>query len=142
MSPTPMAERSAGELVARAVDSFSELVQIHLDLAKAELVDDTRRLGKALVPLFVGVPLILLGYVLLCFAAAAALAPLIGAALALVVLAALHLGVGLAAARVTVIRLRKVEPVASTLSAELARTVRELVPQPPVEDATEVSDVH
>lgn len=73
-------------LVSRAVEAIQDLVVRHFHLAMVELETDTRGLGKELVLAIGGVPLVLVGYLILCLAAAAALAPMLGAAGGLAVL--------------------------------------------------------
>lgn len=116
-----------GEVLVGVVDAFSDLVQLHLTLAKAELARDAGRLATDLGPLAVGVPLLGVGYLLVCVAAAAGLATLVGPVWGFGALGLMHLTAGGIAVRVTVRRRSRPAPVDRTVGSEVARTAREMI---------------
>jgi hypothetical protein len=83
----------AGAL-SRLSEGLSRLISQHLELARAELTHAARTYAKEAAGLAVFVPLVLVGYVLLCAAAAAALAGPLGLPWALALVGAVNLGVG------------------------------------------------
>jgi uncharacterized membrane protein YqjE len=78
-------------LVKELVDALGTLLAGHLRLARAELGDDARRLGRRASLFGLAFAIGLVGYVLLGVAAALALAPRWGAPLAFLALGAVHL---------------------------------------------------
>lgn len=134
-------DRTVGEALARAVDAISDLIQLHLSLAKAEIRRDAARLGVDLLPVVLSVPLIVVGYLLLAFAASVALEPWLGAAGGLVVIGGLHVLVGGVALWMGVNRLRLGGPPALTITSELRRTaLHVVVPNATDRNAVEVVD--
>lgn len=87
-------DRNIAALVGRMADGFSKLVNQHIQLARAELGEDIRGMGKDVVHIAMVVPFFLVGYIFLCGALAALLASFIGWAGALGLVAAVNLGVG------------------------------------------------
>ena len=87
-------DRNIAALVGRMADGFSKLVNQHIQLARAELGEDIRGMGKDVVHIAMVVPFFLVGYIFLCGALAALLASVIGWAGALGLVAAVNLAVG------------------------------------------------
>jgi uncharacterized membrane protein YqjE len=101
---TEQTERGLAAIVGRMTEGFSRLVTQHLALARAELVEDLRGLGKDTALMVAGVPFVLLGYAFLCAALAALLERWVGWAGALALVGSLNLviggvGIGVAASR-------------------------------------------
>ncbi|MBS1150653.1 MAG: hypothetical protein H6Q89_2351 [Myxococcaceae bacterium] len=76
------------------VDALSDLIARHLKLAQVELKEDVRAIGIDVGKLAAFVPLVLIGYLLLCVAAALFLNRYMGADLAFLLVGAFNLGVG------------------------------------------------
>ena len=87
-------DRNIAALVGRMADGISKLVSQHIQLARAELGEDIRGMGKDVVHIAMVVPFFLVGYIFLCAALAALLASVIGWAGALGLVAAVNLAVG------------------------------------------------
>jgi len=69
--------QSAGvtDLVGRLVDGLGQLLGQHVALARLELGEEARTLGRTLGTLALFTPLLVVGYAMLCFGVAFALAP-------------------------------------------------------------------
>lgn len=87
-------ERGLAALVGRMAESFSRLVTQHLQLARLELTEDLKATGMNVALIVAFVPFILVGYAFACGALAAVLAPSMGWAGALGVVALLNLAAG------------------------------------------------
>jgi len=61
------------DLVGRLVDSLGQLIAQHVALARLELSEEARSMGRALGTLALFIPLLVVGYALLCLALALAL---------------------------------------------------------------------
>ena len=105
MSPLDPRDRNVGELVARAVDSFRELVSAHLAVTRAELASDARQFAHDVAPLGAAVPILLLGYAFVCVAAATLLSQSLGLVLGLAIVGGVHVVGGAIGVRVVVARL-------------------------------------
>jgi uncharacterized membrane protein YqjE len=75
-------EPSFGQLIGRTTHDLNELVRAELDLAKAEMRDEVKEAAKGVVLLGVGLMPVLIGAIVLVFAAAWALAAHTGNAVA------------------------------------------------------------
>jgi uncharacterized membrane protein YqjE len=84
-------ERGVAALVGRMADGFSRLVTQHLQLARVELAEDAKAMGLDVASIAVFVPFLLVGYMFVCGALAALLAPFTGWAGALAVVGAVNL---------------------------------------------------
>ena len=62
------------DLVGRLVDGLGQLLAQHVALARLEFSEETRGLGRALGTLALFIPLLVVGYAMLCFGVAFALA--------------------------------------------------------------------
>ncbi len=80
---TEQTDRGITALVGRMADSFSRLVSQHLTLARLELAEDAKAMGKDVARIVAFVPFVLVGYVFLCGALAVALSAWLGYAGAL-----------------------------------------------------------
>lgn len=65
------------DLVSRLVDGLGQLLAQHIALARIELGEEARSVGRALGTMAVFVPLLLVGYGMLCFALAFAMSTLL-----------------------------------------------------------------
>jgi uncharacterized membrane protein YqjE len=63
------------ELVARLVDGIGQLLAQHVALARIELSEEARSVGRAVGTMALFVPLLIVGYAMLCFGVAFALSP-------------------------------------------------------------------
>jgi uncharacterized membrane protein YqjE len=93
-------EQTAGvtDLVARLVEGFGQLLSQHVALARIEIGEEARTIGISLGKLALFGVFLLLGYAMLCFALAFALAPWLSMAGAVAAVGGLNLvagGVGL-----------------------------------------------
>lgn len=127
-------------LASRAVESFGELAQVHVSLARAELIHDIRGLARDIALLAFAVPLIATGYVLLCGAASSALTPWTTQAGGLAIVGGLNLGVGGIAAWRAAVSLRTPPQLISTVGADLALSAKGVLPNfalvPPNQEPT------
>lgn len=71
-------DRNIAALVGRMADGFSKLVSQHIQLARAEMGEDIRGMGKDVARIAMVVPFLLVGYLFVCGAIAALLASFIG----------------------------------------------------------------
>jgi uncharacterized membrane protein YqjE len=84
----------AKDALQRLIDGFQTLVREHLALAKIELKDDLRRLGRNAALSAAGVPALFVGYVLLMVSVALLLALALPTWLAFLIVAVLNLAAG------------------------------------------------
>jgi hypothetical protein len=132
--PAPTA--GVTDLVGRLVDGLGELLSQHLALARLEFGEETRGLGRAIGTVALFVPLLVVGYAMLCFGLAFALAHWLSLPGAVLLVGAVNLvlgGVGLWTARKAFVR-----PVLQDTTA----AVRESAQALRVETRREVSGVH
>lgn len=126
--PPDAGDNTFGEVAARAVDSFSDLVQVHIALAKAELARDASRLAHDILPLAAAVPLLLTSYLLLSLAFAAALSPWMSAAAGLGVAGLVNLMFGAMGVGFSLWRLGRAPLVTKSLTTDLVRTAASVLP--------------
>jgi uncharacterized membrane protein YqjE len=93
---SPLATPQARDALNRLIDGFQTLVREHLALAKVELKDDLRRMGRSAVLCAAGVPALLAGYLLFNVAIALALALALPSWAAFGIVAVANLGAGAA----------------------------------------------
>jgi uncharacterized membrane protein YqjE len=82
------------DLVARLVDGLGHLLAQHVALARIELAEEARGVGRALGTMALFVPLLVVGYAMLCFGVAFALAPWLSLPGAVLLIAAANLIIG------------------------------------------------
>ena len=119
---TEQTDRGISALVGRMADGFSRLVSQHITLARMELAEDAKAMGRDAARIAVFVPFVLVGYVFVCGALAAAIAPWLGWAGALGAVGAVNLvggGIGIMGA---VSRLKSRQVMDNT-SQELSKSV-------------------
>jgi len=104
MSPPPavdIKERGLSAQLGSLADGLSRLVAQHLALAKLELAEDLKMLGKNAGLIAAFVPFVLIGYVFLCVALSAWVAQSLGWAAGFAIVGGAHLvlgGLGIAVA--------------------------------------------
>jgi hypothetical protein len=130
-------EQPAGvtDLVARLVDGLGQLIAQHVALARIELGEEARLLSRALGTLAFFIPLLVVGYAMLCFGLAFALAPMLSLPGAVLLVGAANLvvgGVGLVRVR-AVLKRRHLEETA----AAVRESAQQLAPE-----TVEVGGVH
>jgi uncharacterized membrane protein YqjE len=95
---TEQTDRGISALVGKMADGFSRLVSQHLILARMELAEDAKAMGRDVARIAMFVPFVLVGYLFLCGWVAAVLAPWLGYAGAMAVVGAVNLvggGIGI-----------------------------------------------
>lgn len=126
MAPTEQVSMQFKQLT----DNLSRLVSEHVELAKAELTHTVISTGKDLAFVAIGTVFVAVGYILLACTASIGLGNVIGMALGFLVVAALHLVIGLSLALMFAKRLtaRQKAPMAVTTGAlaEDARFARQM----------------
>lgn len=118
-------ERGIASLLGELADGFSRLVSQHLALARLELAEDARALGKSAGTVVAGVPFVLVGYTLLMVALAALLRRWVGWAGGFAIVGGANLILGGAAIALALSRLSGRRMMEDT-SKELQRTTTAL----------------
>lgn len=124
MAPPPLSQPGVAALVRDVVDGLGGLVGGHLKLARAELAADARGYGRLAVRVSIAASLLLLGYGLLCVAAALALTRAVSPPVAFLVIGGVHVVAAAVGLRVFLTRTAR-PPLGATLS-ELNQTVTAL----------------
>lgn len=100
-SSTDPKDRGISAQLGNLADGFSRLVAQHLALARLELAEDVKVLGKNAAMVAAFIPFVLIGYVFLCVGIAAWVAQSLGWAAGFAIVGGVHLvlgGVGIALA--------------------------------------------
>jgi len=84
------------DLVSRLVDGLGQLLAQHVALARLELGEEARTVARAMGTMALFVPLLVVGYAMLCFGLAFALSPQLGVPGAVLLLGALNVAAGAA----------------------------------------------
>jgi uncharacterized membrane protein YqjE len=114
-------EPKVGALVRDIVDGLGTLVAGHFKLLRAELVADARGYSRVAVRVALAASLLLVGYGLVCVAAALALARVVGRPVAFLAIGGAH--VLAAAIGLRVVLARAASPPLGVTRAELDQTV-------------------
>jgi uncharacterized membrane protein YqjE len=109
-------------LVKETADGLGQLVADHIKLARIEMTTDAKSYMRDLVVLLIGVFVLAVGYGLVCIAAGAALAMVIGTPLAFAMLAALHVIAGAIVLSVAVRNMKRVQLMQET-KEEVSRSI-------------------
>jgi predicted membrane-bound spermidine synthase len=118
-------DRGISALVGRMADGFSRLVSQHLTLARMEMAEDAKAMGKDVARIAAFVPFVLVGYLFVCGALAAVLVPWLGVPGALVTVGLLNLIAGAIGVHRAVSRLQG-RQVMDDSAQELSRSVAAL----------------
>lgn len=103
------------EHLREIVDALSELISQHIKLARVELKEDARELGTQVGKLAAFLPLIVVGYALLCVAGALFLHRYLPIDAAFLIVAALNFAVGGVGILLAVRRLKQRKVLSGTL---------------------------
>jgi uncharacterized membrane protein YqjE len=122
----PLATPQARDALNRLIDGFQTLVREHLALAKVELKEDLKRMGRSLVLSAAGVPALLAGYLLLNVAIALLVATVIASWAAFGIVALANLGAGAALTMHFIKKARETPISLSSTGTELRRD-REMI---------------
>lgn len=127
------------ELLADAVESLGELVELHVALAKAEVTRDLKGFVTDIVMIVAGLPLLAVGYLLLCVAGAWAISPWVTVAGGFAILALVNLVAGGIAVAVGMRKLKKAK-IDLTVGREIKQSTREVMPKAPADNAAANKD--
>ena len=111
--------------LGRISDGLTRVVSEHLALARAELRDDGRALALDAVRILVFLPLVIVGYGLLCAGLAVALSAWIGLALSFAIVGGVNVLVGGVGAALAATKLKQ-RPVLESTRVEVTRTTQAL----------------
>jgi uncharacterized membrane protein YqjE len=114
-------------LIKETADGFGHLLADHIKLARLELVADVKSYGRQVTLIALIVPIIFIGYAILCVGLAAALAPWLGRAGGLFLVGGAHIVIGALAIMVAVRRLRRAQPLSETVE-EMTRSMETFSP--------------
>jgi uncharacterized membrane protein YqjE len=117
----PLATPQARDALNRLIDGFQTLVREHLALAKVELKEDLRRMGRSLLLSAAGVPALLAGYLLLNVAVALLLATAMASWAAFGIVALVNLVAGVALSAHFMKKAREIPISLSSTGTELRR---------------------
>ncbi|HEX7836817.1 MAG TPA: phage holin family protein [Kofleriaceae bacterium] len=128
MDATPQATNGASEILHRIADDVKTIARDEVELVAHELTHSAKVAANEAAIVVLGGIVALIGFGLLCVAAVAGLAPLIGSlALRLVVMAVVYLVIGGAIAGTLAVKLRRdVVPNLSLVVDEARRTVEDV----------------
>lgn len=125
MSPSREEDRGLTSLISRLADSMAKLVSQHITLARLELAEDAKTVGREAGKIAAFVPFVLLGYALLCVALSFVLSRWLGHAGGFAVVGAVNLLGGALGAFSAAKRLQGRKMLDETVT-ELARTTEAL----------------
>lgn len=117
---------SIGHLIAQTVDAFGLQIELHIELLKAELAQDSKVLSMALAPLLLAVPLLGVGYLFFSMAVVLALKPWLGMLGSYTCVAVLNLIAGSFAIHLSVLRLRARHVIGATVGAEIEKSTKSI----------------
>lgn len=114
-----------GALTRQTLESFVDLVGAQVRLAKAELAVDSKTYVRRSAELLLFAPLLVVGYIFACAALAALLAPVVGWAAALGIIAAANVAGGATGCAVMWGKFKRMEPINQTI-ASVGKSVRQI----------------
>jgi len=114
-------------LIKETADGFGHLLADHIKLARLELVADVKSYGRQVALIALIVPVLFMGYAIVCLGLAALLAPLVGHAGGLFLVGGAHIVIGAVAIMVAVSRLRRAQPMAESVE-EMSRSMETFAP--------------
>jgi hypothetical protein len=112
-------------LVKETASGLGQLVADHINLARVEMTADAKNYSRDVGKMLAGGFIVAIGYGLACIAAATALARVMGAPLAFLSLALLHIAIGAIALVVILGRIKRVQLMRGT-KHEMSRSVAAL----------------
>jgi hypothetical protein len=124
-------EKSDGDgiitLVKETADGFGHLIADHIKLARLELVADVKTYGRQVAIIAVIVPILFIGYGIVCLGIAAFLARWLGQAGALLAVGGAHVIIGAIAIAVAARRLQRAQPMHES-GNEMTRSIETFSP--------------
>ena len=114
-------------LIKETADGFGHLLADHIKLARLELVADVKSYGRQVALIALIVPILFIGYAILCVGLAAALAPLLGRAGGLFLVGGAHVVIGAIAIMMAVRRLSRAQPMSESVE-EMSRSMETFSP--------------
>ncbi len=114
-------------LIKETADGFGHLLADHIKLARLELVADVKSYGRQVGLIALIVPILFIGYAILCLGLATLLAPLVGHAGGLFLVGGAHIVLGAIAIMVAVGRLRRAQPMSESVE-EMSRSMETFAP--------------
>jgi len=114
-------------LIKETADGFGHLLADHIKLARLELVADVKSYGRQVALIALIVPILFMGYAIVCLGLAALLAPLVGHAGSLFLVGGAHIVIGAGAIMMAVRRLRRAQPLADSVE-EMSRSMETFAP--------------
>jgi len=114
-------------LIKETADGFGRLLADHIKLARLELVADVKSYGRQVALIALIVPVLFMGYAIVCLGVAALLAPLVGHAGGLLLVGGAHIVIGAVAIVMAVRRLQRAQPLAETVG-EMSRSMETFAP--------------
>ncbi len=127
MSESRDDDRTLGVLLSRAVDSFGDLLALHIALTRAELARDAGRVAGDLIPLAGGALLVFVGYLMLCVSVGSGLAAYLGPVAGYALIGGANLIVGGLALRRAVADLASPKELELSVGAEVRKTAHDLL---------------
>ena len=121
------ANESILALIKETADGFGHLLADHIKLARLELVADVKSYGRQVALIALIVPILFMGYAIVCLGLAALLAPLVGHAGGLLLVGGAHVVIGAIAIAVAVGRLRRAQPMSESVE-EMSRSMETFAP--------------
>jgi len=114
-------------LIKETADGFGHLLADHIKLARLELVADVKSYGRQVALIALIVPILFMGYGIVCLGLAALLEPLVGRAGGLFLVGGGHIAIGAVAITVAVGRLRRAQPMSESVE-EMSRSMETFAP--------------
>jgi hypothetical protein len=114
-------------LIKETADGFGRLLADHVKLARLELVADVKSYGRQVALIALIVPILFMGYTIVCLGLAALLEPLVGRAGGLFLVGGSHVVIGAVAIMVAIDRLRRAQPLSETVE-EVSRSMETFAP--------------
>lgn len=114
-------------LIKETADGFGHLLADHIKLARLELVADVKSYGRQVALIALIVPILFIGYIVVCFGLAALLARWLGHAGALFLVGGSHIAIGAVAIGIAIARLRRAQPMSESVE-EMSRSMETFSP--------------
>lgn len=114
-------------LIKETADGFGHLLADHIKLARLELVADVKSYGRQVGLIALIVPILFIGYAILCVGLAVVLAPLLGHAGGFFLVGGAHVVIGAIAIMMAVRRLRRAQPMSDSVE-EMSRSMETFSP--------------